>query len=42
MVGTILTVVNQGGVIIAGDATAGTWMRSAFNYDHAEREQMAG
>lgn len=32
VVGTILSVVNQGAVIVGGDATAMTWVRIAFNY----------
>jgi hypothetical protein len=32
VVGTILSVVNQGSVIIDGDASLGTWVRVAFNY----------
>jgi hypothetical protein len=32
VVGTVLTLVNQGGVIGAGDATAATWLRTAVNY----------
>lgn len=32
VVGTILTIVNQGSVIAAGDATAATWIRAAVNY----------
>ncbi len=31
-VGTILTVVNQGSVIVGGDATVATWIRVAVNY----------
>jgi hypothetical protein len=32
VVGTILTLVNQGSVIADGDATAATWVRTGFNY----------
>ncbi len=32
VVGTILTVVNQGSVIAGGDATAATWVRVGVNY----------
>lgn len=32
LVGSILTVVNQGAVIVAGDASATTWVRTAFNF----------
>jgi hypothetical protein len=32
VVGTILSVVNQGAVLAAGEATGGTWLRVAFNY----------
>lgn len=32
VVGTLLTVVNQGSVIVAGDSTAATWVRTAANY----------
>lgn len=32
VVGTILSVVNQGAVILNGTASWGTWMRVAFNY----------
>lgn len=32
VVGTILSVVNQGAVIAAGEASAGIWLRVAFNY----------
>jgi hypothetical protein len=32
VVGTILTIVNQGSVIVGGDATVATWMRVAVNY----------
>lgn len=32
IVGTLLTVVNQGSVIIAGDATLVTWLRTVANY----------
>lgn len=32
VVGTLLTAVNQGAVIIAGDATLATWLRTAANY----------
>ncbi|MGH9002160.1 MAG: nitrate/nitrite transporter NrtS [Acidimicrobiia bacterium] len=32
VVGTLLTIVNQGGVILAGEATPATWIRSVVNY----------
>ncbi|MGE0139350.1 MAG: nitrate/nitrite transporter NrtS [Ilumatobacteraceae bacterium] len=32
VVGTILSVVNQGSVIVAGDATAASWVRVGVNY----------
>ena len=32
VVGTILTLVNQGSVILGGDASAVTWIRVAVNY----------
>lgn len=32
VVGVVLTVINQGGVIAAGDATTGTWVRCALNF----------
>ena len=32
VVGTILTVVNQGSVIVGGDATVATWVRVGVNY----------
>ena len=32
VVGTILTLVNQGSVILGGDATAVTWVRVCVNY----------
>ena len=32
VVGTILTVVNQGSVIVSGDASAVTWARVGINY----------
>lgn len=32
VVGTILTLVNQGSVILAGDASVATWIRVAVNY----------
>ncbi len=32
VVGTILTLVNQGSVILGGDATAATWVRVGVNY----------
>ncbi|MEM9532755.1 MAG: nitrate/nitrite transporter NrtS [Pseudomonadota bacterium] len=32
VVGTVLVIINQGGVIAAGEATAGTWVRSALTY----------
>lgn len=31
-VGTLLSAVNQGSVILSGNATAGTWTRVAVNY----------
>ena len=32
VVGTVLTLVNQGSVIFGGDASAVTWIRGAVNY----------
>jgi hypothetical protein len=32
IVGTLLTIVNQGSVIISGDATLATWLRTAANF----------
>ncbi|MDQ0763882.1 nitrate/nitrite transporter NrtS [Streptomyces canus] len=32
LVGTLLSLVNQGAVIASGDATAATWLRVLFNY----------
>jgi hypothetical protein len=32
VVGTILTLVNQGSVILGGDATPATWVRVGVNY----------
>ena len=32
VVGTVLSAVNQGAVVVGGDATIGTWLRVAFNY----------
>lgn len=32
IVGTILTVINQGDVLVAGDATVSTWIKAALNY----------
>lgn len=32
IVGTLLTLVNQGAVILGGDATAATWVRTGLNY----------
>jgi hypothetical protein len=32
VVGVILTVINQSGVIASGDATAATWVRCALNF----------
>ena len=32
VVGTILTVVNQGSVIVGGEATSATWVRVGVNY----------
>ena len=32
VVGTLLTAVNQGGVIMDGSATTATWLRTAANY----------
>jgi hypothetical protein len=31
-VGTVLTVVNQAGVLLHGDQTSLTWLRIGFNY----------
>lgn len=31
-VGTLLSLINQGGVLIEGEATAATWVRIVFNY----------
>ena len=31
-VGLVLTAINQGAVIAAGDATAATWVRCALNF----------
>jgi hypothetical protein len=32
IVGTLLSLINQGSVIFGGDASAATWLRVAFNY----------
>lgn len=32
VVGTILSLVNQGEIIVSGDATTGTWVRVLVNY----------
>jgi len=32
VVGLLLTVINQGAVIVSGDATTATWMRCALNF----------
>lgn len=32
MVGTLLTAVNQGAVIVSGDASLTTWARTVANY----------
>ena len=32
VVGVVLTLINQGGVITAGHATSGTWIRCALNF----------
>lgn len=32
VVGTVLSAVNQGYVVLAGDAGVGTWVRIAVNY----------
>jgi hypothetical protein len=32
VVGTVLTIINQGDVILRGDATAATWIKGALNY----------
>jgi hypothetical protein len=32
VVGVVLTLINQGGVITAGNATAATWVRCALNF----------
>jgi hypothetical protein len=32
VVGVLLTLINQGGVIAAGHATTGTWVRCALNF----------
>jgi hypothetical protein len=32
VVGTLISAVNQSNVIVQGDASAGTWLRIAFNY----------
>ena len=32
VVGLVLTLINQGGVIAGGDATALTWVRCALNF----------
>ena len=32
VVGTILTLVNQGAIMMDGDSTVGTWVRVGVNY----------
>jgi hypothetical protein len=32
LVGTLLSIINQGGVILGGDATTVTWLRVLANY----------
>ncbi|MBI3647565.1 MAG: nitrate/nitrite transporter NrtS [Actinobacteria bacterium] len=32
VVGTLLSLINQGGVILGGDATVATWIRVGLNY----------
>jgi hypothetical protein len=32
VVGTLLSLINQGSVIFGGDATVATWLRVGFNY----------
>ncbi len=32
VVGTLLSLINQGSVIFGGDASAATWLRVGFNY----------
>ena len=32
VVGTLLTAINQGAVIVGGDATVATWLRAVANY----------
>ena len=32
VVGVLLTLINQGGVLAAGDSTAATWVRCALNF----------
>jgi hypothetical protein len=32
VVGTLLSLINQGSVIFGGDATSATWLRVGFNY----------
>lgn len=32
VVGVVLTAINQGGVILGGDATTATWVRCALNF----------
>ena len=32
VVGTVLCVVNQGAILMSGDATTGTWVRMVVNY----------
>lgn len=32
MVGLLLTLINQGGVILGGDATVATWVRCVLNF----------
>ncbi len=32
VVGVLLTLINQGGIILAGDPSAATWIRTALNF----------
>jgi hypothetical protein len=32
VVGTVLTLINQADVIIAGDASTGTWVKAGLNF----------
>ena len=32
LVGTLLSLINQGSLIVGGDATPATWVRVGFNY----------